>query len=122
MLQSRDLNGSADTGVFEIGDGKPHGLKWLPDGRFIYGTQEQAAIAATCNFWEMQLDRERQADREAKKTHELGGVLHDHAGVTANSKRLAFLKWQVHTSIYVADLDTHGSRMGSQLTLADGKS
>jgi Tol biopolymer transport system component len=114
MLQSRDLNGGPNITTFsKLEMENLTNWNWLPDGRFIYATREQAAIAETCNFWEVRLDMETgKPIGKPRKLTNWAGFCVNGAGVTADSKRLAFLKWQYRTSTYVADLEANGSHIG----------
>jgi DNA-binding winged helix-turn-helix (wHTH) protein/Tol biopolymer transport system component len=116
-MQSRDLNGGPNLTTFsKLEMENLTDWNWLPDGRFIYATREQAAIAETCNFWEVRLDMETgKPIGMPRKLTNWAGFCMTSAGVTADSKRLAFLKWQYRTSTYVADLEASGSHIGKPI-------
>jgi eukaryotic-like serine/threonine-protein kinase len=84
---------------------------WLPDGRFAY-VLSTGPMADSCNVWIGRLDPHTAAAVE--KPHRLtswGGSCMDSLSVTADGKRLAFLKWAPHLTSYVADLSSDGKRI-----------
>ncbi len=109
-LVSRDLKGGSPTTLFPTAE-LIFDYLWLPDGRLVYSLMEPNATgSATCNLWEMRLD-----DRTGKRTEKPRRLTSwsefcmNFAGVTADGRKLAFLKWTNHAAIYIADLDSSGS-------------
>jgi serine/threonine protein kinase len=110
-FESRDLKGGPPTTMLRI-DGNFTDGGWLPDGRLFYSLDEPSPTDHTCNYWEMRTDiRTGQPLEKPKRLTNWAGFCMDFTSVTADSKRLTFLKWVSQTSIYVADLVANGSRI-----------
>jgi serine/threonine protein kinase len=111
---TRDLNGGAPTVIFESADQIPD-VAWLSDGRLIYSVWEPVVIGdGNCNFWEMRLDE--RTGRPLGKPRQLtswSGFCMSNSSVTADSKKLAFLKWTNHFTTYMAVLDKGGAHIAS---------
>src|SRR4029077_2770003 len=94
------------------------GLKdyvWLPDGRLIYTSREATTISAgdaTCNFWQLRIDAStgKRTEKPSRLTS-WPGFCNSALSVTADGKRLVFLKEALHFSTYVSDLDTTRTRI-----------
>jgi serine/threonine protein kinase len=97
---------------------------WLPDGRLIYSLRETEAIGVvTCNFWATQLDGHTgKLIGQPRRLTNWAGLCMDHMSVTADGKKLAFLKWRSDLTTYVADLDESGSHLTHprHFTLSEG--
>lgn len=95
---------------------------WLADGRLIYARNEDQAIGNISNLWTMRLD-ERPGE-PLEKPHQLtnwtGFEIASITG-TKDGKRLAFLQWAFHATVYVADLEADGARIRNptHFTLTD---
>ncbi len=96
---------------------------WLPDGRLIYTSYADPNTGGiACSFWQMRLDASSGKPIEQSKcmanwpTFSITGL-----SVTADGKRLAFLKMTGHPTTYVADLDANGTRIANlrHFTLTD---
>jgi len=86
----------------------------LPNGRAIFSIEEQGAVNQTCNIWLVRVDP--RTGKPIEKPHQIthwGGFCLNFLGVTYDGKRLAFLKWQTHTTTYVANLDAGGAHIGT---------
>ena len=86
---------------------------WLPDGRFLYSVEEPGSFfGSACNFWTVRVDpisgRAVETPTQLTKWSEscMGSM-----SVTADGKRLAYLKWAVHLTSYMADLAAGGTRI-----------
>ena len=109
-LLSRDLQGGLPTTI--LSSSEAAGLRdyvWLPDGRLIYTSAETTAIGAgdtTCNFWQVRISVStgKPIDKPSRLTN-WPGFCNSYLSVTADGKRLAFLRGALHFSTYVADLD-----------------
>jgi len=122
-VESRDLkSGLPTTMLTDRNDRLASGL-WLPDGRLIYALHESDK-SRTCNFWQMRIDTRtgEPLDKPTRLTNWVGFCL-DIQGVTADSKRLAFLEWASDESAYVATLEADGTRIDSpeRLTLSENR-
>lgn len=111
-LVSRDLKGGSPSTLFPspavelIFD-----YLWLPDGRLLYSLLEPNATgSATCNFWEMRLDgRTGRPIEKPRRLTSWSEFCMNFAGVTADGRKLAFLKWTNRTATFIAELDSSGS-------------
>jgi len=82
---------------------------WLPDGRLLYSVR-QAERQDTCNYWTMRLDpRTGHLIEEPKQLTNWSGACMSSGSVTADGKRLAFLKWKPHMTSYIAELTRGGT-------------
>ena len=102
------------TVILESADQIPD-VAWLSDGRLIYSVWEPVVIGdGNCNFWEMRLDE--RTGRPLGKPRQLtswSGFCMSNSSVTADSKKLAFLKWTNHFTTYMAVLDKGGAHIAS---------
>jgi eukaryotic-like serine/threonine-protein kinase len=120
-LVSRDLKGGPPTALFPSSTAELiFDYLWLPDGRFVYSLMEpKAAGSATCNFWEMRLDRRTGKPlEEPRQLTSWSEFCMNFAGVTADGRKLAFLKWTNHAATYIADLDSSGSYISNPRQLS----
>jgi dipeptidyl aminopeptidase/acylaminoacyl peptidase len=123
-LLTRDRNGgSAKTvptagkfNVIDNSDELPGDLAWMPDGRVLYPGFDHGSLSGdTCNFWATRLDPNTgeplgQPERLTNWT----GTCYVEANVTADGRRLAFLRTTgAHSTAAVADLEADGTRFGS---------
>ena len=124
-LFSRDLNGGPlspllAASVFnDVTD-----FSWLPDGRFIYSLREPKTIgSSSCNYWVMPLDaRSSEPTEKPRRLTNWGGSCMGSASATADGKKLTFIKWTDGATVYVADLDSNGSKITNprHFTLDEG--
>jgi serine/threonine protein kinase len=113
-LVGRDLNGGPVTTLLPSSVMKKMGdIALLPDGRLIYSDQcFPEAFNAPCNYWRERLDtRTGELIEEPRRLTNWAGVSTNGSSVTADSKRIAFLKSENHATIYVADLEAGGARI-----------
>jgi serine/threonine protein kinase len=114
-LVTRDLAGGPVTSIFSPSEVKK---TWeytlLPDGRLLYILGEAGAVGWTCNYWVMPLD-ERAGGRndQPKRLTNWSGYCPVDTSVTADGRKLTFLKWVGHYSAYVADLEANGKRIAN---------
>jgi serine/threonine protein kinase len=124
-LVSSDLKGGPAFTVFPPSEmNNVQDISWLPDGRLIYGVKEPQGVSAsaTANFWTVQLDpRTGQPIEKPTRLTNWGGFSLDCTGATANGRRLAFLEYGGHGTVYVADLLAGGTRIRNsrQFTLGE---
>jgi Tol biopolymer transport system component len=112
-IVTRDLSGGPVTPIFSPSETR---TSWqyalLPDNRLLFPIGEPGAVGQTCNYWVMPLDERTGTPTEkAKRLTNWGGFCPLGTSVTADGKKLAFLKWLGHSSIHVADLETNPARM-----------
>jgi eukaryotic-like serine/threonine-protein kinase len=122
-LVSRDLEGGAATTLFPSAE-LIFDYLWLPDGRLLYSLMEPNATgSATCNFWEMHLDEKTgKSIEEPRQLTSWSEFCMNFAGVTANGRKLAFLKWTNHPATYIADLDPTASYISNPRQLSSENS
>jgi eukaryotic-like serine/threonine-protein kinase len=112
-LLNRDLKGSPPTTIFAPSVGNQiFEYLWLP-GRLIYSMAEPQAFGGSgCNFWEMRLDGDTGKPLgETRRLTSWSGFCMSGESATADGKKLAFLRWASHFTIYMADLDAGGTRV-----------
>ncbi len=90
----------------------PEGFWWAPNGRLIFSLAEPAPNGKDSNLWEVKLDP-RTGKPEAKPARLTNWVGFSFASptLTADGKRVAFLKWNFQTNIYLAELKAGGGRL-----------
>jgi eukaryotic-like serine/threonine-protein kinase len=114
-LLSRDLKGGPPTIIFPPSVGNQiFEYLWLP-GRLIYSMAEPQAVGVSgCNFWEMRLDGDTgKPIGEPRRLTSWSGFCMSGESATADGKKLAFLRWASHFTIYMANLDASGTRIVS---------
>jgi serine/threonine protein kinase len=116
-ILSRDLEGGPPTTVLSPSEAaRLRDYVWLPDGRLIYTSGEAEAYGGnnTCNFWQMQLDASTGKPMEKpRRLTNWPGLCSASLSVTADGKRLEFMRGSVHFTTYVADLDATGTRIAN---------
>ncbi|MGA8436835.1 MAG: protein kinase [Candidatus Sulfotelmatobacter sp.] len=120
---SRDLHGGPPVMVLTPTEKKQiHGeFTWLPDGRLIYQVGDPGSEPAfaspqnNCNFWTLRLDVHtgKPLGKPKQLTNWTGFCNSNSANATADSKRLAFLRSATGWSVYVADVEAGGTRVGN---------
>jgi serine/threonine protein kinase len=122
-LVSRDLKGASPVAILSPPEAKRlNEYLWLPDGRVIYALREPDPNADTCNYWQIRIDpRSGEPVEKPRRITNWAGLCVAATSVTSDGKRLAFLEWRRHTSVYVADLQAGGPRITTptRLTLDD---
>ena len=125
-LFSRDLKGGPPTLLERPAEIKEKKIDFgitLPDGRSIFSVTEEGTIGtATCNFWAVKNDlRTGKLIAKPRPLTNWAGFCMDPTSVTADGKKLAFLQMAGHPTVYVADLQTNGTRITKErhLTLTE---
>jgi Tol biopolymer transport system component len=113
-ILSRDVKGGPDVTLFSASEMKridDFGLA-LPDGRILYSMRERDIPVATCSYWTLRMDPRtgRPAERPGRLTNWTGYCMSS-PSVTKDGKRLAFLKWAIHCTPYMADLTMGGRHL-----------
>jgi Tol biopolymer transport system component len=86
---------------------------WLPDGRLIYSVEApESTFNSACDFWEMRLDRRtgQPSGKPRRITHWSESCM-SYISVTADAKKLVFLRSAGHATSYMADLVAGGTRI-----------
>jgi serine/threonine protein kinase len=114
-IVTRDLGGGPVTPIFSPSEVK---TSWqytvLPDNRLLFPIGEPGAVGVTCNYWVMPLDERTGAPTDkAKRLTNWGGFCPNDTSVTADGKKLSFLKWIGHSSAQVAELEADGKRIAN---------
>jgi serine/threonine protein kinase len=117
-LWTRDMRSGATLTVVNASQTKGfHGdISWLPDGRVVYQVSSASAEFTDprddCDFWSMRVDVHsgKLTDKPKRLTNWPGFCIWN-ANVTADGKRLVFLRGSSHSTIHVADLDASGARL-----------
>jgi serine/threonine protein kinase len=108
-IESRDLKGNPPITVLSAAD--PIELQdfyWLPDGRMIYVSGESDVNGFSCNYWETQTG---EGSGKPRRLTNWAGFCMENMSGTADGKRLAFLRWSVRETVYVADFDASRTRI-----------
>ena len=113
---SRDLKGNPPT-IFGLspelkGRDINHGLS-LPDGRAILSVTEEGIMGNTCNFWIEEMNPAT-GKTTARRLTNWTGFCMDPTSVTADGKKLAFLEYAGHPTVYVADLQAGATRISNE--------
>jgi len=113
-LEDRDLQGGPAVVVLTGANlcQNPQGFWWAPDGRLIFSLAEPSPNANDSNLWEVKLDPRtgKLEDKPARITNWAGFSFASPTG-TADGKRLAFLKSNFQSNVYVAELKAGGSKL-----------
>jgi Tol biopolymer transport system component len=121
-LEDRDLQGSPPVVVLTGTNlcQNPQGFWWAPDGRLIYSLAELSPNSNDSNLWEVKLDARtgKVENKPARITNWVGFSFASPTG-TADGKRLAFLKLNFQSNVYIAELESGGSKLSTprRLTL-----
>ena len=94
----------------------------LPDGRMIYSVSEPSPKQSDANLWEMRIDaRTGQAVSPPRRITNWAGFTLSGLSITADGKRLVFLKGTSQADVYIGELEGNGTRlkMPRRLTLDD---
>jgi Tol biopolymer transport system component len=120
-IESRDLKGGPANVI--VSDLRLTGGCLLPDGRIIYSMAEPPPNDNDANLWEIKVDTQTgQASTKPRRiTSWTGFSLPGLFSVTADGKRLVFLKRAAQADVYVAELKGNGMRLEGprRLTLND---
>ncbi|MGA7928078.1 MAG: protein kinase [Candidatus Sulfotelmatobacter sp.] len=123
-LLSRDLQGGPVVTLLTATETKQTrgDFSWLPDGRLLFqvadpgsGAEGVRSVQDTCNFWTLRLDAHsgRPIERPQQLTKWTGFCSFNSANVTADGKRLAFLRSSVAWTVHVADIEAGGARISN---------
>ena len=100
-VESLDLKGNPPTTIIAATDPEElQDFRWLPDGRLIYLRVD--------NYWEAQMG---EAGGKTRPLTNWAGFGMSDMSVTADGKRLAFLRLSVREIVYVADFDPSRTRI-----------
>ena len=113
-LEDRDLQGGPAV-IITSGDNlcrNPQGFWWSHDGRLIFSLAEPAPNLNDSNLWEVKLDpRTGKPNSKPDRLTNWVGYSFASATLSADGKRVAFLKRSFQTNIYVAEVKEGGSKI-----------
>jgi Tol biopolymer transport system component len=107
IIQTRDLNSRSLTTV--LSNPQLQDFRWLREGRIFYSLAEDRT---SDNLWEIRVDTSTGVTRG--QPHQLTNWAGFHIGslsATADSKRVAFLKSSLFSSVYVGEFDKRRATM-----------
>ena len=112
-LLSRDLNGGPPIRLISPSEMKNiMDISWLPSGQLLYSVREPGGFEAECNYWMVHADPGTgQLIGKPRRLTSWTGYCVNNTSVTADGKRLAFLKWASRQISYMADLTAGGTRI-----------
>jgi len=116
-LWTRDSSGG-DPHLVLSGSALGGALCWAADGRFLYSFHEDAnGSASEDDVWAMQVDPStgKPKGNAQRLAHGLGSI--DALSVTANGKRVVFLRSNMHDEVFVAGLDPATRRLSAPFRL-----
>jgi len=113
-LENRDLVGGAAVPILNGANlcQNRQGFWWGVNGRLIFSQAEPPPNENDSNLWEMKLDPEtgKPQGKPTQITHWVGFSFASPTG-TADGKKLAFLKSNWQSSVYVAELEVGGTKL-----------
>jgi serine/threonine protein kinase/Tol biopolymer transport system component len=113
-LENRDLAGGAAVPILNGATlcQNRQGFWWGVNGRLIFSQAEPPPNENDSNLWEMKLDPEtgKPQGKPTQITHWVGFSFASPTG-TADGKKLAFLKSNWQSSVYVAELEVGGTKL-----------
>ena len=126
VFEMRDLKGGSPTRILSVSAARMRGSKWLRDGRLLYVLSEgedNVTDHDTCNYWQIPLDpvSGKLLDSPSRLTNWHGFCI-DTLSATADGKRVVFNQWTARSSVYLAAIDSNGTRISNptELTLSEG--
>jgi len=108
-IETRDLDGGPATVI--VSDPRIRDFCWAPDGRIIYGLWESLNEASS-NLWEVRIDPQTgRASGEPRRMTNWAGFLLYHLHISADGKRLTFVKRRNQSDVYLGELEANGTRL-----------
>jgi serine/threonine protein kinase len=106
LIESRDVEGRQHpTVILSNVTLNMTGLRWLPDGRLIYSLTEEPPNQRDSNLWVVKVDPAKGVVRgDPERLTNWSGFATSWISVTADGKRLVFIKTHTQQSIYLAPL------------------
>lgn len=109
-LVNRDLNTGRTTLI--LSDPGVGGFCWARDGRIIYARQEGPPNETSANLWEVSIDtRTAQVRSKPRRLTNWGGFLFGSLHISAEGRRLSFVRQRFRRHIYVGNLEAGGARL-----------
>ncbi len=90
----------------------PQGFWWAPEGRLIFSVAEPIPNQKDSNLWEVKLDpRTGKPENQPVRLTNWVGFSFASPTLSADGKRLSFLKWNFQQNVYVAELKAGGTKL-----------
>ncbi len=122
-LLTRELKGEAAATILPSSETYSWDVSLLPDSRLLYTVFEPGAGGLTCNYWAMPLDERTGAPiDEPKRVTNWGSICPNGTSVTADGRKLTFLRWVGRHSVHIADLQSKGMYIANPRRFASGES
>jgi serine/threonine protein kinase/Tol biopolymer transport system component len=113
-LENRDLQGGPAVVVLTGSNlcQNTQGVWWAGDNRLIFSLAEPSPNANDSNLWQVKLDSRtgRPQNKPDRITNWVGFSFGSPTG-TADGKRLAFLKLNFQSNVYIAELEAGGAKL-----------
>jgi len=110
----------ADTGQVSVilSDPRLRSFCWARDGRIVYARLEPPPSETSSNLWEIQTDaRTGQARGTPRRLTNWGGFMFGYLGISADSRRLTFVRWRYQSDVYVGELERNATRLSNRRRL-----
>lgn len=108
-IETRDLEGGPPVIVFS--DPRLRSFVWMNNGRIVYSRMDSTG-STNFSLWEIEIDSG--SGRSIGSAHELTrgpGQSFWYLSATADGKRIAFLRWQAQSDVWVGELQNGGKRL-----------
>jgi Tol biopolymer transport system component len=111
------------TSIIISDNGLGEALAWTPDGRLIYSLAEPRTNHSDTNLWALAIDQRSLHLAGAPIRLTNGPDQKVQLSLSADGKRLAFLRWRGEPQVYVADVEEDYSRLSPprHLSLDEGR-
>src|SRR5262249_25497963 len=84
----------------------------LPDGRNLFGRPESEATLHSCNFWMARNDlRTGKLIEKPRRLTNWNGSCMNPTSATADGKKIVYMQYFGHSTVYIADLQFGGTRI-----------
>ncbi|MFN0166436.1 MAG: hypothetical protein ACKV22_08395 [Bryobacteraceae bacterium] len=111
-IESYDLN-TGRTRVI-LSDAKIGGFCWVRDGRIIYARLEARPNETSANLWEVRVGPGKaRVGAKPRRLSNWGGFLIGSLHISADGRRLSFVRQRFRHEIYVGQLEGNGDRLAA---------
>jgi len=109
-VESRDA--TSGQGSVILSDPRLRSFCWARDGRIVYARLEPPPSETSSNLWEIQTDlRTGQARGKPRRLTNWGGFLFGYLGISADGRRVSFVRWRYQSDVYLGELESNGARL-----------
>ena len=119
-IESCDLAGGRPTVI--LAHRRLRAFCWAPDGRILYALAEPPPNETSTNLWEVRADpRTGKLDGRPRRLTNWAGYAFTYLTVSADGRRLAFVRKHSQSDVFVGALERGGSRLSTpwRLTVDD---